>query len=290
MKNLILSTVFLLSTINIATAQEEIKLYPNGPKESNGLQTPEKWDNEDFVTHTSEARMYTYIVPKEKASGAAVLICPGGGYWGLSTIKEGTEFAKWLNDLGISAFVLYYRMPNEHHDIPLTDAQTAMEIIRGNAKKWNIDKQKIGVAGFSAGGHLASTLGTHFTKKSRPDFLILVYPVITMTEATHGGSRNNLLSEKPSEEMIQLYSNELQVTKNTPPAFLVHAKNDKTVPIKNSEMFYDALQKENIPAEFHIYEEGGHGFGLRNNNVDSSNWPNELREWLESMNLTSANK
>ena len=281
---IIILSFFVLS--NSLMAQEEIKLYSKGPKESNELGKDEKFIDKDFLRDVSEARMYAYIVPKEKSSGAAVLICPGGGYGGLSTIKEGKEYAEYLNELGISAFVLYYRMPNGHWNIPLADAQTAMEKIRKRAKEWNLDKNKIGVSGFSAGGHLASTLGTHFTPKNRPDFMILIYPVITMKTLTHGGSRNSLLGKNPPEELIENFSNETQVKNNTPPTFLVHSKDDKTVPIENSQLFYEALKEKNIPAELHVFEKGGHGYGLRKTGHDSEVWPEYLKKWLETNNLT----
>ena len=176
-------------------------------------------------------------------------------------------------------------MPNGHHTIPLTDAQTAIEIVRKNARKWHLDKHKIGISGFSAGGHLASTAGTHFTKKNRPDFMILLYPVITMQQATHGGSRDNLLGSDRTEELMALYSNELQVTEDTPPAFIVHAKDDNVVPIANSQMFYDALQAKGVPAELHVYEHGGHGFGLRRTGADSQEWPSALEPWMRKNGL-----
>ncbi len=285
LKGLIAFTALLFLS-QYLMAQEEIKLYPKGAKESNELDKGESYGDDGWIGNISDARMYAYIVPKEKSSGAAVLICPGGGYAGLSTTKEGSEYAEWFNSLGISAFVLYYRMPNGHWNIPLTDIQTAMEIIRKNAKKWNIDKNKVGVSGFSAGGHLASTSGTHFSSKNRPDFMILLYPVITMRELTHGGSRNNLLGKNPPEELILHFSNELQIKENTPPTFLVHSKDDKTVPVKNSELFYNALQDKNIPAEIHIFEKGGHGYGLRKTGADSEIWPEYLKKWLENNNLT----
>lgn len=289
MKKLIWTTLAAcLLGSTLIMAQEEIKLYPNGPKESNELTRPESNANRDdgWISDISEARMYAYIVPKEKASGAAVVICPGGGYAGIAATKEGSEYAQWLNEQGVSAFVLYYRMPNGHHRIPLTDAQTAIEIVRKNARKWNIDPHKIGISGFSAGGHLASTAGTHFTKKNRPDFMILLYPVITMKVATHGGSKNNLLGDNQTKEMLDLYSNELQVNANTPPAFIVHAKDDNVVPIVNSEMFYKSLQANGVSAELHVYEHGGHGFGLRKTGADSEAWPEQLKLWLKANDLT----
>ncbi|VBB46910.1 putative xylanase [uncultured Paludibacter sp.] len=265
------------------TSQEKILLYPKGAAESNELKNKESWRDKDFILDISKPRIMSFIAPAETANGTAVLICPGGGYSGVSVIKEGEEIAKWFNQLGVSAFVLYYRMPNGHYKIPLKDAQTAISIIRKNSKKWRIDKNKIGVMGFSAGGHLASTVGTHFRKKSqRPAFMILGYPVVTMDSTfTHKGSRNNLLGKKPSEELVKLYSNELQVKKSTPPTFIFHAKDDKTVPIKNSENLAEALKKNNIPVQLNEYEKGGHGFGMRPKGIDSDNWPEALKNWLK---------
>ncbi len=263
-------------------AQEVIKLYPNGPKDSNGLTIPESFRDSEFIKDISDPRMVAYPAPKEKATGAAVVICPGGGYSGVSQIKEGSEFANWFNELGISAFVLYYRMPNGHWEIPLEDAQTALKIVHKRGGEWNIDENKIGIIGFSAGGHLASTVGTHFkTKEQRPAFMILGYPVVTMDSTyTHMGSRRNLLGKKPSVDLVKLYSNELQVKKNTPPTFIVHAIDDKTVPIANSENLLKALQEKHIPAELHKFEVGGHGFGMRKRGIPVDNWTDLLKTWL----------
>jgi acetyl esterase/lipase len=268
-------------------AQEEIKLYKNGPKESNEIKEKETFQRADFVTNISDPRMYFFGVSGEKSCGTAVLICPGGGYSGVSVVKEGVEIAKWFNQLGVSAFILYYRMPNGHSGIPLKDAQTALRIIHDRAKEWNIDKKSIGIMGFSAGGHLASTVGTHFkTKTDRPAFMILGYPVISMkNEFTHKGSRYNLLGNNPSEEIVKLYSNELHITKNTPPAFIVYANDDKTVPTENSKMFYSELQSKNIPSEIHSFDIGGHGFGMRKNGIPADNWPDLLKNWLKSNKL-----
>lgn len=268
-------------------SQEKILLYPNGAAESNELKTEERHRDNDFLLDVSEPRMYTYLVSKEKANGTAVLICPGGGYGGLSVLKEGKRIAEWFNDRGISAFVLYYRMPNGHHEIPLKDAQTALSIIRKNARKWNIDRKKIGVIGFSAGGHLASTLGTHFqTKEERPDFMILVYPVISMDDKiTHAGSKKNLLGENPSEELTKQYSGELLVGKDTPPAFIIHAKDDNVVSVENSKLFYRALLKNNVRCDILLTQKGGHGFGMEKRGNDSDGWENKLEQWLKSENL-----
>lgn len=287
---ILMYSIFTLLTLNIhLKAQEEIQLYNQGTKESSGITEAESKDQNNFVNNITNARMYAYIAPKETATGAAVLICPGGGYSGVSSDKEGSEIAMWFNQIGISAFVLYYRMPNGHYRIPLEDAQAALKIIHDDAKKWNLRKNKIGIMGFSAGGHLASTAGTHFKSKiQRPDFMILAYPVVTMNkDLTHSGSRFNLLGKEPSEELVKLYSNELQVTRETPPAFIVHAIDDTVVPIANSEQLLKALLDMKVPAELHKYDVGGHGFGMRKNNIPADNWPDLLKVWLKRNNLTN---
>ncbi|WAC10198.1 alpha/beta hydrolase [Dyadobacter pollutisoli] len=237
-----------------------------------------------------------YIAPKETATGAAVMICPGGGYGILAASHEGSDFAKWFNDRGISAFVLKYRLPNEkamthQHEVPLMDAMQGMKLIRQNAAKWNIDLNKIGVMGFSAGGHLAATLSTHYnmgekaSKDAKPDFSILLYPVISLQPSiAHGGSRDNLLGPDKSEELIKYYSNELQVSDQTPPAFLVHAMDDTGVPVENSIQYYLALKNKKIPAEMHLYPKGGHGYGMRTEGKGSlANWPAAMEGWLKSL-------
>lgn len=268
-------------------AQEEIMLYPDGLSESNELTVSESYRDKEFIMNISTPRMYFFPALKEASSGTAVLICPGGGYSGVSQIKEGQEIAYWFNRLGVTAFVLYYRMPNGHHDIPLKDAQTALSIIHSRAKEWNINKNKIGIMGFSAGGHLASTVGTHFTNKiQRPAFMILAYPVISMDKnITHGGSRTNLLGKNPSDELVRKYSNELHVTRKTPSTFLIHALDDKAVPIANSENFLKALQTNKVPATLIKYDVGGHGFGMRKSGIPADNWDQELLKWLLARKL-----
>ena len=289
MNRITLTFTFLLMAITATFSQETIKLYPNGPKESNQITTPEKFRDPEFLMDISDPRMLAFPAPKDKANGTAVLICPGGGYGGVSIIKEGSEFAKWFNDLGVSAFVLYYRMPNGHTLVPLTDAQTALAIIHKRAKEWNIDKEKIGIMGFSAGGHLASTVGTHFkTATQRPAFMILGYPVVTMDSTlTHKGSRNNLLGKKPSDDLVKLYSNELQVTKKTPPTYIVHATDDKAVPVKNSVQLYEALKEKKIEAQLDTFAKGGHGFGMRKRGIPVDNWTDLLKIWLKKNKLIS---
>ena len=287
MKHYIFLLTFLMLTLNTLRAQQEIKLYPNGPAESNEIAVAESNQRADFMINISEPRIYAYPAAKEKANGTAVLICPGGGYGGVAFRHEGIDIAKWFNELGVSAFVLYYRMPNGHYEIPLKDAQTALAIIHNRAKEWNINKKKIGIMGFSAGGHLASTVGTHFkTKLQRPAFMILGYPVVTMDSTyTHMGSRKNLLGKNPSDDLVKLYSNELQVTKKTPPTFIIHAKDDKTVPIANSENFKKALDKNKVSAELNIFEVGKHGFGMRKSGIPADNWDEMLKKWLKVRGL-----
>lgn len=243
--------------------------------------------------------MSVYLPEKSKATGAAVLICPGGGYGILAASHEGSDLAKWFNERGIAGIVLKYRLPNneamsKQHEVPLMDAMQAMKLIRKNAESWAIASDKIGVMGFSAGGHLAATLSTHYhrgergTELAKPNFSILMYPVITFSELnTHGGSRRNLLGPDSSDELIEYYSNELQVNEQTPPAFLVHSEDDKAVPIENSVNYYLALKKYKIPAEAHFYPEGGHGYGLRTSGKGSlEGWPLALEGWLRSRGYT----
>ncbi|MDQ5928565.1 MAG: hypothetical protein QG594_339 [Bacteroidota bacterium] len=237
------------------------------------------------------------FLPKEtKPNQAAVLIFPGGGYAHLSMEKEGTNVAEWLNSIGITAFVVKYRLPSDlimkNKSVgPLQDAQEAIRYVRSNAVKWNIDPNKIGTIGFSAGGHLASTLATHFDEKvyeskfsisARPDFSILIYPVISMdSNITHKGSQINLLGKEPSLILIDNFSNDKKITPQTPPTFLVHASDDSAVLPENSINYYLALKKNNISAELHIYEKGGHGFGLGVKDT-SQFWTNDCKEWLKT--------
>jgi acetyl esterase/lipase len=246
----------------------------------------------------TDPSLYVYLPPADKATGTAVLICPGGGYGALAFNHEGNTIAKWLNENGIAGIVLKYRLPSDlimkNKSIgPLQDAQEALRTIRRNAVKWNIDPLKIGVMGFSAGGHLASTLSTHFDEKvyevkdttsARPDFSILIYPVITMDSSfTHAGSRRNLIGEEPDNEAIKHFSNELQITENTPPAFLAHSSDDEAVPVKNSIVYYEGLKKFNSPSELHVFRKGGHGYGLAAGKDTQSAWPALCLSWMKSL-------
>lgn len=234
-----------------------------------------------------------FFIPKEKATGASIIVFPGGGYSHLSEIKEGSAVAEWLNSLGITAFVLRYRLGMRYRaPAQLQDAARALRIVRARAKEWNLDANRIGILGFSAGGHLAATLGTHFDVgksdandpidrvSARPDLMVLVYPVITMGEFTHTGSKKYLLGDNPSPDLVRNYSNELWVTKDTPPTFLVHSVADPGVPVANSLLFAEALRKAGVPFEMHLYEKGPHGFGLAPNDPILSSWTGRCADWL----------
>jgi acetyl esterase/lipase len=237
-----------------------------------------------------------------KANGAAVVVCPGGGYGNLAMDHEGRQIADYLNGLGISAFILKYRLgPRYRHPVPLQDAQRAIRIVRSRAQEFKIDPARIGIWGFSAGGHLASTAGTHFDDGapsaqdpiervgSRPDFMVLAYPVISLTtEYVHAGSRRNLLGEPFDRTLAELLSNEKQVTSRTPPTFLFHTDEDTSVPPENSVLFYLALRKAKVPAELHIYRKGRHGVGLAPTDPVLSTWSARLTDWLKVQGLLQA--
>lgn len=273
-----------LSGVLSAAEPQRMNLWPEGAP---GAQGTEPKDT---------PAMTVYLAPEDKATRSAIVVLPGGGYGGLAMNHEGKDIAAWLNNLGISAFVVEYRLgPKYRHPAPLQDAQRAVRTVRKNAADWKIDPAKVGVWGFSAGGHLASTLATHFDKGNkeavdavekescRPDLAILSYPVITFLEPhTHLGSKNNLLGKNPPEELVTLLCNEKQVTSETPPTFLFHTSEDKAVPPENSILFYDALRKAKVPCELHIYEKGAHGVGLAPKDPVLSTWPARLADWLKT--------
>ena len=271
-----------------------LPLWPNGAAESNGITAKEIIENHYMMTNISEGGISVQLPEISKANGAAVLICPGGGYQAEAIYHEGFEFADWLNDHGIAGIVLKYRLPNGHADIPITDAKQAMRIIRAHAAEWHIDPNKVAVAGFSAGGHLASTLGVRYDLgdstatdslmrySTRPDLMLLFYPVITMKLGeTHLGSRQNLLGMNPTEQQVDYYSNELYVNKNTPPAILMLSDNDTTVPQINSIQFYQALHANKVPASLYIFPSGGHGWGMHTNISFWQDWRALLLNWLQ---------
>jgi acetyl esterase/lipase len=242
-----------------------------------------------------------YVMPAGRGTGTAVIVCPGGGYVNLSMDKEGSQIAQFLNSIGVTAFVLKYRLgPKYRHPIELGDAQRAIRTVRAKAAEYRVMPDRIGIMGFSAGGHLASTAGTHFDSGnataedpidrlgSRPDFLILCYPVISLTNFVHQGSKRSLLGDNPDPKLVESLSNETQVTAQTPPTFLFHTNGDTGVPPENSMMFYMALRKAGVPAEIHIYERGPHGVGLAPTDQALSTWPSRLADWLRIRGLLNS--
>lgn len=289
----------LASSLN-SISQTLIPLYPGkipNSRSTNEQEIKNVSDNGSIrYEKVSKPTLEIYLPPKEKANGAAVVVIPGGGYRVVAYSHEGVEIAKKFNEMGVAAFILKYRLPSDatmdDKSIgPLQDAQQAIKTVRDRASEWNVDIKRVGIIGFSAGGHLASTAGTHFRTAKisnkentnlRPDFMILGYPVISLTDSLmHKGSRDNLLGESPGAARIKLYSNETQVTGETPPTFLVHAADDKGVKVENSIRFYEALLKNQVPAEMHLYPRGGHGFGLHNKTTPDL-WIERVENWLKS--------
>lgn len=293
--------MIMLSDINAQT--DTILLYPKGTPGLIGLQIPEDSKTTDGITRVkdiTQPALYVYQ-PKTKASDVAVIICPGGGYGILAIDHEGYEIAQWFNDRGVTAFVLKNRLPQdelfENSEIrPLQDVQQAFRIIRKNAAEYGISPDKIGIMGFSAGGHLASTASTHFhtqvgeiTDPSisvRPDFSLLIYPVITFGSVnTHSGTRDNLVGANAPADKIDLYSNEKQVTAETPPTFLISTTDDFVSP-ENSILYFEACRKNNVPVEMHIYEKGGHGYALKKNGLGPvESWPDRMEDWMRERKL-----
>ena len=244
----------------------------------------------------------SYLVDGAKNTGTAVVVCPGGGYRNLAMDHEGKQIAEYLNGLGINAFVLKYRLgPRYHHPVELQDAQRAIRTVRSRAESLHVAPDRIDIWGFSAGGHLASTAGTHFDKgspeaadvieraSSRPDFMILAYPVISFTtDYVHKGSRENLLGKEYDPKLAELLSNEKQITPETPPTFLFHTDADTTVPVENSVLFYLGLRKAHVPAEMHIFEKGRHGVGLAQTDPALSEWGTLLANWFRTRGLIPA--
>lgn len=276
----------LLIFATMADAQKVIKLWEGNPPVSNEITEPENIDKNYWITNVSSPELTIYIPSKELNTGKAVVVCPGGGYAGLASMHEGTMFAQWLNKQGVAAFILKYRMPNKHKTVPLDDAWQAIRYVREHASEYQIKSDKIGIAGFSAGGHLASTASTHFAPSgtsTRPDFSILFYPVITMDISTHGGSRKNLLGDNPSLADLHLFSNEKQVNNTTPPAILLLSDDDKVVLPENSTRYYNALKANDIKATMYIFPEGGHGWGLQENFKFHTEMTTLLASWLKDI-------
>ena len=265
-----------LTLSSVLSAQNPIQV-----KLAKGKIVDEKPMLKDWVNGDEYSEATLTIYPASKPNGQAVIACPGGGYAGIAVTHEGHDMATWFNNQGITYAVLHYRMPYGNHEIPLSDAHQAIRYMRANAATWNIDQ--LGIMGSSAGGHLASTAATHFTPDTRLDFQILFYPVVTMTELTHKGSKENLLGKQPSEELVKLYSNEMQVNEQTPPAFIMHSSDDKTVPVENSINYYLAMCKHGVSASMHLYPIGGHGWGYGNSFTYKPQWKVELEKWLHEI-------
>jgi acetyl esterase/lipase len=273
-----------IAALAYAQTQQTFLLWPAG--------APGALGKEDV----DQPSLTVYLPSRGASQRMGIVVCPGGGYGALAMDHEGKQVAEWLNSLGVAAFVLKYRLgPRYHHPAPLQDAQRALRTVRSRVREYGIEPDRIGIWGFSAGGHLASTAGTHFDMgrpsasdpiervSSRPDFLILAYPVITMEGPyVHKGSRRNLLGDSPDPALEELLSNEKQVTPETPPSFLFHTDADTGVPPENSVLFYLALRRAKVPAEMHIYEHGRHGVGLAPKDAVLSSWPGRLADWLKS--------
>ncbi|QNH61580.1 alpha/beta hydrolase [Hymenobacter sediminicola] len=300
MKNTCFILLLMLAAMPSVFAQSTVSLYSGTIPNSIATDMQEKsitLENGGIrVSNVVQPTLQVFRPAKDKANGTAIIICPGGGYARLSMDNEGSDVAKRLTEMGVTAFVLKYRLPNDQTQpdktiAPLLDAQQAIRLVRQRAAEYGVNPARVGLMGFSAGGHLASTAGTHFSKPAgndatttsvRPDFLVLLYPVISLSDSLmHAGSRTNLLGIKPSPDQIRLYSNDLQVTTQTPPTFLVHAADDKTVPVQNSLRFYEACLHHKVPAEMHLYPLGGHGFGM-NNKTTKDNWTDRLQNWLDA--------
>ena len=303
----LITSFFVTITVSLLSAQQVLPLYQGQPV-PNSKPCAEKdhefidtsWNKHGLliVDHITSPTLTIYQPPKGNRNGTAVIICPGGAYAVLAAGHEGSDVARAFNEAGVTAFVLRYRLPNDacmdnKAFVPLMDAQQAIWFVRGHAAKYGIDVHKIGIMGFSAGGHLASTAGTHFSPvrkelagaNLRPDFMILIYPVVSFHDSIgHIGSRDNLLGKHPDPKLVHLFSNEEQVTSDTPPAFLVHASDDDGVSPENSIRFYQALSRNKVPAELHLYEHGGHGFGLHNPSTNAD-WFASCMEWMRSNKL-----
>ena len=295
-----LGILALIITSFTSMAQDfKLKIWPNGAPDSNGMTLPEEVYEGKRVRNVSEAEIYVYLPKMGINTGAAVVICPGGGYEIEAMDHEGYDMAEWLIQQGVAGIVLKYRLPYGHDQIPLEDAQRALRIVHQKAAEWGINPAKIGIAGSSAGGHLASTAGTRFDLgkadstdpiekfSCRPDFMLLLYPVITFDEEFGDmESRTNLIGAGNKWELVEKYSNELQVTAQTPPTFLILADDDGGVPPRNSIEFYMALKKYKIPAEMHIFRDGGHGFGMNKKNLSVDQWPNLFTLWMKAQGIT----
>lgn len=287
MKYLFTSMMLAMFSSSTLRAQETVRLWEQSAPTDNEITEAERYErNGSWVTQVSVPELMVYRPVLQNNTGGAVVICPGGGYAGLAIEHEGRQFAEWLKNRGITAVVLKYRMPNQHKQVPLEDVWQAIRYVRQHASVLGVRADKVGVAGFSAGGHLASTASTHYTTEgvsTRPDFSVLFYPVVTMGTHTHQGSRYALLGANPSEEDIRYFSNEQHINADTPPAILLLSHDDKTVSPLNSMLYYQALLQHQVPAALYVFPTGGHGWGMKPSFAYHSRMLELLGEWLQSV-------
>lgn len=302
MKKILITLLFGVSAGLAGAAPTVIQLWPEGVPGAKADIGPEKIGG-GYNSNVSEPTLTMVGPAVDHPNGTAVIICPGGGYVRMSTAREGDQYATWLSTLGVTSFVLKYRMQEYGHPAPLQDVLRAVRMLRSRAAEFNLNPARIGVMGSSAGGHLAASAGPLFDNPAgrtgaamdsvsgRPDFLMLMYPVISMREpAVHAGSRKALLGSTPSAESLELLSLEKQVTPATPPTLLIHTQADQSVPVENSILFYQALTKAKVPAEMYLFEHGGHGMGMREGLGTSSLWPRRAEEWLRDRGLLTQAK
>lgn len=280
MKTIFFSILLSVATMLSAQNTFELPLWPAGAPNSNGLTGTEEDLEGGRVANVITPSITVYKA--DKPNGMAIIMCPGGGYARLAMNHEGHDMASWLNAQGITYIVLKYRMPNGHYEVPLSDAEQAIRLVRQHAKEWNIRPDRIGIMGASAGGHLAASLATLYSSnETRPDFQILFYPVISMVPGvTHGGSRQNLLGNNPSQELEDRYTLEKQVNERTPQAFIMLSADDGAVPPANGIHYFEALLQHQVPATLHVYPTGGHGWGFRDAFTYKRQWTGELEKWL----------
>lgn len=301
MKQLMLAIALTTFAAYCQAAPAVIHLWPEGVPGARAIGAEKASDGR--ISNVSDPTLTVYGPAVDKPNGTAVIICPGGGYSRLSTEREGVQYAHWLGTLGVTSFVLKYRMAEFGHPAPLQDVLRAVRTVRSHAAEFGVNPARIGVMGSSAGGHLAASAGTLFdhplgrtgaaldATSARPDFLMLLYSVITMEgPATHAGSRKALLGSAPSADAVRLMSVETQVTPATPPTLLIHTQADKTVPVENSILFYQALTRAGVPAELYLFEHGSHGMGMRAELGTASDWPRRAEEWLRDRKLLTADK
>jgi len=298
MKKLLLPLLFCLA-FGARAQTDVVPLWPEGVPNARANPGPERLDGER-ISNVSQPTLTVYPAAYDRSARTAVIICPGGGYEILSFTHEGRQYAQWLSTLGVTAFVLKYRLSDYGHPAPLQDVLRAIRTVRAHAAQYGVDPDRIGIMGSSAGGHLAASASTLFNHPSgkagdaldavsaRPDFSILMYPVITMEAPTaHAGSREALLGSKPSAALVQLMSAEKQVTAATPPTLLIHSQDDGVVPVDNSILYFQALTRAKVPAEMMIFEHGGHGMAMRLGNGTASSWTHRVEDWLRDRKLIS---